>query len=395
MDSLKLARENESYAIKVRRELHKIPELELELPKTVEFITSRLKELGVEYKLLVNGNAIVATVEANDTNGPCIAIRADMDALPIKEETGLEFASTHEGRMHACGHDGHSAMAFTTLKILSENKDSFKGKVKFLFQPGEEIPGGAKPMIDEGALVDPKVDYIIGLHEGGLVKGMDRGAIYFKEGSMMASMDKFTIKVKGKGGHGANPQDTIDPVVISAEIILAVQKIISREIAPTSSALISICQINGGSSQNIIPDEVVLVGTARTLNEKDRDTVESRLTAICQGVARTHGGDAEVDYNRMYPVLVNDPEVTKLVKGVAMELFPEDVRELETANMGGEDMAFFLQKVPGCYFFMSNLKEVDGKIYPHHNSKFDVDEYEFHKGIAIFLDTIKKLGEIK
>ena len=152
MDSLKLARENESYAIKVRRELHKIPELELELPKTVEFITSRLKELGVEYKLLVNGNAIVATVEANDTNGPCIGVRADMDALPIKEETGLEFASTHEGRMHACGHDGHSAMALTTLKILSENKDSFKGKVKFLFQPGEEIPGGAKPMIDEGLL---------------------------------------------------------------------------------------------------------------------------------------------------------------------------------------------------------------------------------------------------
>ncbi|WP_455256619.1 amidohydrolase [Peptoniphilus asaccharolyticus] len=280
MDILKLARDNESYAIEVRRELHKIPELELELPKTVEFITNELKKLGVEYDLLVNGNAIVATIEAEDSNGPCIGIRADMDALPILEETGLEFASTHVGRMHACGHDGHSAMALTTLKILAENRNIFKGKVKFLFQPGEEIPGGAKPMLDEGALENPRVDYILGLHEGGLVKNMDKGAVYFKEGSMMASMDKFIIKVKGKGGHGANPQDTIDPVVISAEIILAVQKIISREIAPTSSALISICQINGGSSQNIIPDEVVLVGTARTLNEKDRDTVLAQLSQL-------------------------------------------------------------------------------------------------------------------
>lgn len=394
MDILKLARDNESYAIEVRRELHKIPELELELPKTVEFITNELKKLGVEYDLLVNGNAIVATIEAEDSNGPCIGIRADMDALPILEETGLEFASTHVGRMHACGHDGHSAMALTTLKILAENRNIFKGKVKFLFQPGEEIPGGAKPMLDEGALENPRVDYILGLHEGGLVKNMDKGAVYFKEGSMMASMDKFIIKVKGKGGHGANPQDTIDPVVISAEIILAVQKIISREIAPTSSALISICQINGGSSQNIIPDEVVLVGTARTLNEKDRDTVENRLTAICKGIANTYGGDSEVEYNRMYPVLVNDSKVTKLVREAAEELFPEDVRELETANMGGEDMAFFLQEVPGCYFFMSNLKDVGGKVHPHHNSKFDVDEEEFYKGIAIFLNTIRKLGEV-
>lgn len=392
MDILKLAKENQPFAIEVRRQLHMIPELELELPKTVAYITKKLEELGVEYTLLVNGNAIVATIEADDPNGPCIGIRADMDALPILEETGLSFASTHKGKMHACGHDGHAAMALTTLKILSENKDKFKGKVKFLFQPGEEIPGGAKPMIDEGALENPKVDYILGLHEGLLMKNMKNGSLNFKKGAMMASMDKFIITVKGKGGHGANPQDTIDPVVISAEIIMAVQKIVSREIAPTSSALISICQINGGSSQNIIPDQVSLVGTARTLNEKDRDTVENRLREICQGIARTYGGDAELEYFRMYPVLVNDDEVTNLVMEVSEELFPGQVHELETATMGGEDMAFFLQEVPGCYIFLSNIKEVNGQSYPHHNSKFDVDEDEFYKGIAVFLGAIQKLG---
>lgn len=396
MDVLKLAKENEAYAIEVRRELHKIPELELELPKTVKFLTSKLKEMDVEYSLLVNGNAIVATIEADDPNGPCIGVRTDMDALPITEETGLEFSSAHEGRMHACGHDGHAAMALTTLKILNENKDAFKGKVKFFFQPGEEIPGGAKPMIDEKALENPKVDYIIGLHEGGLMKGMPQGTINFKEGSMMASMDKFIIKIKGKGGHGAMPHETIDPVVISAEIILAVQKIVSREIAPTSSALISICQINGGYTQNIIPDQVTLIGTARTLNEADRDKVETRLTEICKGITKTHGADAEVEYFRMYPVLVNDAEVTKIVKEAAIELFPNDVNELEVATMGGEDMAFFLQEVPGCYVFLSNLKaHSDGIKYPHHNSKFDVDEGEFYKGIALFLNSIKKLGGVK
>lgn len=392
MDILKLAKENQAYAIDVRRNLHMIPELELNLPKTVAYITGKLDELNVPYDLLVNGNAIVATIEADDTDGPCIGIRADMDALPITEETGLPFKSTHEGRMHACGHDGHAAIALTTLKILAENRDKFKGRVKFLFQPGEEIPGGAKPMINEGALENPKVDYVIGLHEGGLLKDMDHGCLYFKEGPLMASMDKFTIKVFGKGGHGANPQDTIDPIVISAEIILAVQKIISREIAPTSAALVSICQLNAGSSQNIIPNEVTMVGTARTLNEDDRDLVERRLGEIARGIAKTHGGDAEVDYRRMYPVLINDPLVTQKLIEVGQDLFPGQVHVLDKATMGGEDMAFLLQEVPGSYLFLSNLNEVDGQKHPHHNSKFDVDEAEFYKGIAIFLGAIQKLG---
>lgn len=361
MDILKLAKDNQAYAIEARRALHQIPELELNLPKTVAYITGKIKELGLDYTLLVNGNAIVTTVEGKDPNGPCIAIRADMDALPIKEETGLDFASIHDGKMHACGHDGHSAIALTTLKILSENRDLFTGKVKFLFQPGEEIPGGAKPMIDEGALENPKVDYVLGLHEGDLVKGLPKGSLSFKEGPLMASMDVFNIKVKGKGGHGAVPHETVDPVVIAAEIIMGLQKIVAREISPTSSGLVSVCKINGGFSQNIIPDEVELVGTARSLKEEDRDFIEKRVGEISKGIAASYGGEAYVDYKRFYPVLENDKKVTELVREGAREFFPNDIHDLEVATMGGEDMAFFLQEVPGTYLFLSNIKEVGDK----------------------------------
>lgn len=393
MDAVKLAKENESFAIEVRRNLHKIPELELELPKTVAYICSKLDEMNVEYKKLVNGNAIVATIYGTKPGKNIVlGIRADMDALPITEETGLEFASTHKGCMHACGHDGHSAMALTVLKILNENKSEFSGAVKFLFQPGEEIPGGAKPMIDEKALEDPKVDYIIGLHEGGLFSNMKVGNIGFKSGPLMACMDKFTIKINGKGGHGANPQITVDPIIISAEVLLGLQKIISRELPPVSKALISVCQINGGTSQNIIPNSVEMVGTSRALSEADRDIIEKRIFEISDGIARTYGGSAELNYERKYPVLVNDDEFTKFVKDATEELFGDDVIELPEPTMGGEDMAFFLQEVPGTYFMLGNLnKNADGNFYPHHNSKFDVDETQFYKGIATMVNVVDKL----
>lgn len=393
MDIIKLAKDNENLCIEIRRDLHKIPELELELPKTVKYIKDRLNSWGVEYQELVNGNAIVVLIEGNGGEGQCIGIRADMDALPITEETGLEFASTHSGCMHACGHDGHAAMALTTLKILNENRDAFKGSVKFFFQPGEEIPGGAKPMIDEGALENPRPDYMIGIHNGNVSK-MEPGKIGFREGAMMASMDRFSIKVKGKGGHGANPHETVDPIIITGEILLGLQKIISRELAPYDQALVSVCKIEGGTSQNIIPDEVNMLGTARTLNENARDLIEKRILEISDGIAKTYGGSAELLYERMYPVLSNDAEFTRHVKTLVGEIFPEDVQDLPDPTMGGEDMAFFLQEIPGTYIFLSNIKpHSDGVRYPHHNSKFDLDESQFYKGIAIFLATVfDKLG---
>ena len=384
MDPVKLALENEELCIEMRRDLHRIPELELELPKTVKYVKSKLEDFGIEYTELVNGNAIVANVYGKNP-GKCIAIRADMDALPIQEETGLPFASIHEGRMHACGHDSHTAIALTAAKILNDNRDKINGVVKFIFQPGEEIPGGAKPMIEEGCLENPNVDYIIGMH-GGWLSDIPHGSIGFKDNELMASMDRFSIDVYGSGGHGANPQNTIDPIVISAEILMGIQKIISREISPVESGLISVCKINGGFTQNIIPNEVNMLGTARALNEKVRDKIEQRLTEISDGIAKTYGGSAEVLYERFYPVLINNPEFNKFVKDNARELFPDDIFEIRNATMGSEDMAFYLQEIPGTFVFLSNAKTYDdGRKYPNHNSKFDLDESLFYKGVALFV----------
>lgn len=386
MDVIKLAKENEDLCIEMRRELHKIPELELELPKTVKYVKSKLDEFGIEYTEMINGNALVANVYG-DSEGKCLAIRADMDALPVTEETGLPFASTHEGCMHACGHDSHTAIALTAAKILNENKDKLKGVVKFIFQPGEEIPGGAKPMIEEGCLENPKVDHIIGMH-GGWLSDIPHGKIGFKDNELMASMDRFSIKVKGRGGHGANPQKTVDPIIISAEILMGIQKIISREIAPVDSGLISVCKIDGGFTQNIIPNEVNMLGTARALDEGVRDTIEKRIEEISKGIAQTYGGSAEVLYERFYPVLKNDPEFNAYVKENTRELFPDDIFELAKPTMGGEDMAFYLKEVPGTFMFLSNLKAAsDGEKYPNHNPKFDLDESLFYKGVSVFIKT--------
>lgn len=384
MDYIKLAKDNEDLCIEMRRELHKIPELELELPKTVAYVKSKLDDFGLSYKEYVNGNGLSVLIEGSES-GKCLAIRADMDALPVHEETGLEFASTHPGKMHACGHDSHTAIALTAAKILNENKDKLKGSVKFIFQPGEEIPGGAKPMIDERVLENPKVDFIIGMHGGHLAE-IPRGSIAFKENEMMAAMDKFTIDVHGKGGHGASPHLAIDPIVISGEILMGLQKIISREIAPVDSALVSVCKINGGFTQNIIPDKVEMMGTARSLDENVRDVVEKRLGEICDGIAKTYGGSADVNYERFYPVLSNDPEFTEEVKSIVSNILPEDVFDLRKPVMGGEDMAFYQKEVPGCFMFLSNLAEhSDGVCYPNHNSKFNLDESLFYKGVATFI----------
>ncbi len=384
MDYKKLAKENENLCINIRRDLHRIPELELDLPKTSKYVKEKLTEFGIQYKEYINGNGMSAVIEGANP-GKCLAIRADMDALPIKEETGLEFASEHDGNMHACGHDSHMAVALTAAKIINENKDKLNGSIKFIFQPGEEIPGGAKPMIDEGVLENPKVDYIIGMHEGFLSE-IPHGKIGFRDNEMMASMDKFSIRINGHGGHGASPHATVDPIIISAEVLMGLQKIISREINPVDSALVSVCKINGGFTQNIIPDSVDMMGTARTLSEDTRDIVEKRVNEISEGIAKTYGGSADVNYERFYPVLKNDPKFNDFARSLVEKEFPGDVFEMDKPVMGGEDMAFYLQEVPGAFMFLSNLAQNDdGELYVNHNSKFDLDESLFYKGVTTFV----------
>ena len=240
-------------------------------------------------------------------------------------------------------------------------------------------------MIDEGVLENPKVDYIIGMHEGFLSE-IPHGKIGFRDNEMMASMDKFSIRINGHGGHGASPHATVDPIIISAEVLMGLQKIISREINPVDSALVSVCKINGGFTQNIIPDSVDMMGTARTLSEDTRDIVEKRVNEISEGIAKTYGGSADVNYERFYPVLKNDPKFNDFARSLVEKEFPGDVFEMDKPVMGGEDMAFYLQEVPGAFMFLSNLAQNDdGELYVNHNSKFDLDESLFYKGVTTFV----------
>lgn len=390
MDTVKIAKENQELAVKMRRDLHMIPELELNLPKTVKYVKSRLDEFGIKYDEYVGGNGIVATIKGK-SDGKCLAIRADMDALPVEEETGLEFKSTHPGKMHACGHDSHTAIALTAAKIINENKDKFNGYVKFIFQPGEEIPGGAKPMIDEGALTNPDVDYIIGMH-GGKLSDEKLGTFGFKKNEMMAAMDTFEINVYGKSGHGARPNEAVDPIVVAAEIVTGLQRIISRDISPVENGVISVCKIQGGSSQNIIPNKVHMLGTSRSLNEEVRDIIEKRITEVSEGIANTYGAKAEVIYKRYYPVVNNDPSFTEKIKEITEEIFPGNTLYLNRPTMGGEDFSFYEQEVPGTFIFFTNPKvDENGISYPNHNSKFDLDESTFYKAVSVFVESAMRI----
>lgn len=367
-----------------RRNLHMIPELGIVLPKTTKYVCERLDEMGIEYHLLMNGNAIVGIIRGNG-EGKTIALRADMDGLPIKEETGLAFSSTNNC-MHACGHDAHTAILLGAAKVLNDNKNKFKGNVKLLFQPGEEYPGGAKPMIEEGALENPKVDAIIGLHAGHLSEDIPRGNIGVCYGNLMAAVDRIFIKVKGKGAHGAYPELSVDPIIIASELVMALSTIISRETQAIDSAVLSICRIQGGINQNIIPGTVELEGTVRTINNMTREKIARRIEEITKGITQAHGGTYEYEHEYVYPALINDSEFTKDFVESAKKIISEDeINEIKKPLMGGEDMAFFLELVPGTFFYLDNLKDVDGLYYGHHNSRFDLDEQFFWKGSSLLI----------
>lgn len=386
MDIISKVKEIEQDIIKWRRDLHQIPELGLELPKTTAYVKDILDEIGIDYHTLVNGNAIVGLIKGGQ-EGKTLAIRADMDGLPIKEETDLEFSSKNDW-MHACGHDAHTAMLLGAAKILYENRQKLKGNVKLLFQPGEEYPGGALPMIEEGALENPKVDGIIGLHNGHIHNDIEKGQIGISYGPLMASMDRVLIKVKGKGAHGAYPEDSIDPITMASQLVGALQNLISRETKAIDPAVLSICRIEGGFNQNIIPDSVELEGTVRTVNNETRQRIARRIEELTKGLTQGMGGDYDYQYDFKYPPLINSQEFTEFFKESAGKILDkEDIIEIKDPVMGGEDFAYFLEKVPGSYFFLSNPKEVDGQIYSHHNSKFDVDENLFYIGTSLFVQT--------
>lgn len=388
MDFKKLALEIEDQIIKWRRDLHQIPETGLNLPKTSKYIKKELDKMGIDYRSGFAKSGIVATIWAGNEDSKTFAVRTDMDALNITEETGLEFASKHEGKMHACGHDSHAAMALGVAKIASENKDKIAGNIKIIFQPAEEGPGGAKPMIEEGVLENPKADAIVGLHIGTIFKEVKPGQIGISKGETMACLDSFEIEVEGKGGHGAMPNITVDPVAISSSIVQELQTLISREINPVRPGVISVCKIHGGSAYNVIPGKVNMEGTARFIHEEQRQQISKRMEDLVVNIADARRAKVKFNYHYGYPPVINDEDFTDYFKEVAETVVDKkNIIELEEPNMGGEDMAYFLKEIPGTFFFLGGSKEIDGEVYPHHNSKFDIEESVFHIGTALMTKT--------
>lgn len=383
MSIINKAKSIEKDIINWRRELHKIPELNLDLPLTSKYVITELEKMGINSKKLSSCSGIVGLIEGKNKN-KTIAIRADMDGLPVKEETGLEYSSINEN-MHACGHDAHMAMLLGAAKILNDIKDDLKGNVKLLFQPGEENAGGAIPMIREGVLENPRVDAIIGQHTGNLFDNVDNGQIGICNGTMMASQDHFTIIIEGEGTHGAYPAAGIDPIVIAANVVNALQTLISREINGTDSAVLTIGKINGGTVFNVIPDCVELEGSVRALDKRIRDKMEIRIKELVGNIVKSMRGKCKIEYFQGYPPLVNNSTMNNvLYQSAGKTIGEKNIVNIEKPSMGSEDMAYFHEKVPGTYYFLGS-KPIT--VYPHHNPRFDIDESVLYKGSAVLAQT--------
>ncbi len=367
--------------VKLRRELHQYPEIAYTEYKTSGVMARELRKLGIEVKTGVAKTGVVGLLNKNK-KGKTVTLRADMDALPVTELTGLPFKSKNPGRMHACGHDVHMSCVIGAAKILSNLKNELPGKVKFIFQPSEEVtPGGAYPMIKAGVLKNPEVKGIFGLHSD---SSIPIGKIGVKNGPMMAQADDFDITIIGKGGHGARPQDGIDAIVVASAVIQALQTISSRRISPLKSVVISVGVIEGGTARNIICDKVVLKGTARTLEKGITKKITALLKEIVSGVTKGYGADFELNYYEGYPVLVNDPTMSDLVRSSISKLFgKESIFEVKEPMMGGEDFAYFLKEVPGSFIRLGIRNEKIGAVHPWHHPEWKVDEKAIKIGAAL------------
>jgi amidohydrolase len=376
----------EESIIGYRRHFHMHPELGFEEEETARYILEQISAVDLQIDHPVAKTGLVATMR--NGKGPCIALRADMDALPLQETGGLSFKSVNDGVMHACGHDGHMAILLGTLLALDGNRDQWRGTVKFIFQPAEEGEGGAQKMVHAGVLKDPDVEAIFGLH---LWNYQTYGTIGVKSGPVLASADSFEISVRGKGGHGAMPQGTVDAVYVAAQLIVSLQSIVSRNLDPLESGVVSIGKIQGGTNFNIIADEVTLRGTARAYREVDRQLIKSRLQAICDGTAAAYNSSIQLDYRDEYPPTVNDPAMTEVVLQSARKVNSQGVGE-PFLSMGGEDMAYFLREVPGCFFFIgSSPPDRQPAEVPHHCSHFDFDERSMALGASVFMAMIEEM----
>jgi amidohydrolase len=377
----------QSQLVQWRRRLHQRPELGFKEHLTGEFIAEKLQEWGIEHQTGIAQTGIAAVIDSGKP-GPVLGIRADIDALPIYELNDVPYRSLHDGIMHACGHDGHTAIALGVAYYLANHRQNFTGQVKIIFQPAEEGPGGAKPMIEAGALKNPDVEAIVGLH---LWNNLPLGRVGVRSGALMAASENFDCTIMGKGGHGGMPHQTIDSIVVGAQIINALQTIVARNIDPINSAVVTVGEFHAGHAVNVIADTARFSGTVRYFNLAYRDYLPGRIEQIIAGVCQSHGARYQYNYNRRYPPVINDEKIASLVRSVAEKVVETPAGVVpECQTMGGEDMSFFLQEVPGCYFFLGSANADKNLAYPHHHPRFDFDESVLAMGVEIFVRCVEK-----
>ena len=358
------------YTRQLRRDFHRHPELGFQEFRTAGIVARELTALGLEVSTGIAETGVVALLEGKQ-DGPVVLLRFDMDALPIEEETGAEYASQNPGVMHACGHDGHTAIGLTVARLLHERQEALSGTVKFVFQPAEEGLGGAAKMMAEGVLEGPRPDMALALH---IWNDKPLGWLGITSGPVMAAADTFAITLTGKGGHGASPHQTKDPVVAAAQIVSAVQNIVARNVNPLDSAVISVTAMNAGDAFNVIPSAVRLKGTIRTFEADIRTLVQERFRQIVSGMAGAFDCQVEIQLEKVTPAVVNDFEVTGKVQEIAREVFPKKSMVTDYRTMGSEDMAYLMEDIPGCYFFIGSADREKGLDAAHHNPRFDFDE---------------------
>lgn len=365
-----------------RRHIHENPELGFEETETAAFVAQRLEALGAEdIRTGIAKTGITALVRGTKP-GPekVVLLRADMDALPIDQESDKDYISKNPGVMHACGHDAHTAMLMGAARILVERRDQFSGAVKLLFQPSEEAnAGGAKPMIEAGVLEDPHVDACFGQH---LMSPIPTGIMAVTGGPVQASADEFTITVQGKGGHGAMPHETVDPIMVSTDIISGLRSIVARNVDPLDAVVVSVCNFHSGKAYNVIPDTAKFGGTVRTLSNENRDLAERRIREIAEGVAAAQGATVTIEYKRGYPPTVNDEAMAELARNSIKKVVGEENVISMRPIMPAEDMSYFLEERPGAYFMTGCRNEEKGIVWPHHHPKFDLDEDALGIGVA-------------
>lgn len=376
------AKSLQNQIVKWRRDLHSMPEIGLELKHTTKYICEVLEDLGIKYTKIAQNSGIVALIRGNN-NEKVIALRADMDAVNIKEKTGLSYASTNSN-MHACGHDAHIAMLLGAAKILNEVRDSLKCSVKLIFQPDEEGSKGARLMIENGVLENPKVNAILGTHIGQLSKEIECGHVGVRIGELMASNDKFKITINGKECHGAMPDTGIDSILIASHIVLGLQSIISRELNPINPTVITVGKFISGNQYNVVSGSAEIEGTVRAYNSEDRNFVLKRIGEISKLISESMRASCNYQVVLGSPVVKNDKEFTlKFVKSAEKIIGKNKIKFIQNPVMAGEDIGCYLNKVPGTFFFLGGFNKDKGITYPHHNSKFDIDEDVLWIGSAL------------